>query len=132
MHNLDRLVHFAVPYKYRIDKARRAVLLTLTGTLTEAELQDGRRAVAANADFEPGFCNLTDATGVTRVEASSDFLRDYGKGALHDLAARRAIVVSSDALFGLSRMYGLSLKAGAGSVRIFRNLAEAKRWLGLD
>jgi len=52
-------------------------------------------------------------------------LNPYGDG------SRRAVVVTSDVLFGMARMYQILRDEPTDELEIFRTLDDAIRWLGI-
>ncbi len=46
--------------------------------------------------------------------------------------SRRAIVAETDIKFGMARMYEMYGEADPTQIEVFRDMAEARRWLGLD
>ena len=46
-------------------------------------------------------------------------------------AARRAVVVPTDLGFGMARMYEMFAEPRGGAVRLFRDYAQARRWVEL-
>ena len=51
---------------------------------------------------------------------------------IFDQKGRRAIVTARDIDFGMSRMYMTLLNSEPDGVRVFRDMAEARQWLGLE
>ncbi len=51
---------------------------------------------------------------------------------LFDEKSRRAIVADKDITFGMARMYEVFREDAPEEIKLFRDIAEARRWLGLD
>ncbi len=85
-------------------------------------------------DFVPDFSQLMDFTHVTEVALTSEDLRRIADRSIFSPDSRRAILVSSDLVFGLSRMFEIFRDIlGEKGIRVFRNLEEAlERVLGKD
>ena len=49
-----------------------------------------------------------------------------------DASARTALVVSEPLYFGLARMYSMVEPTPAFEVAVFRDIADAEAWLGID
>jgi hypothetical protein len=119
-------------WSYRIDPARRVVFSVFEGTVTDEELPAYAAALRADPDFEPSFSQLADTRGVVRLDVSGAAVgllvgvNPYGAG------SRTAVVVSSDLAFGMARMYQIRRSSAPDEVEVFRDVNEARRWLGLD
>ena len=46
-------------------------------------------------------------------------------------APKTAFVADSDVIYGLSRMFEMLRHDSPEEIRVFRNIDEAKRWLGI-
>ncbi len=117
---------------YRVDKARRVVLATREGSLTEREELELQRSVAMDPDFEPSFSALCDYRGVTEVDLTPSSLERLAVGIPSGKEARMAFVVSSDLLFKFGRLLEVLSEHMTQEIRTFRDMAEARRWLGLE
>jgi hypothetical protein len=69
---------------------------------------------------------------VSEVQVTSEYIREVARSTSYAEGSRRAFVASSDVQFGLSRMFQILSDESPAEVRVFRDLAEARRWLGLD
>ena len=78
-----------------------------------------------DADFSPLFSQLMALTQVTNVE--------FGRLAQRSIlspGSRRVILVSSDVVFGLARMFEIfGDTLGETGIRVFRNLDDALEWV---
>lgn len=61
----------AVAYSIKIDRQKRLVISTFTGTFTPNALGEGRRVLAEDPDFDPSFGHIIDLSRVTSVEFPS-------------------------------------------------------------
>lgn len=128
-----------MPIDYRIDHARRLVVATGHGTLTDADVFGFQREVWSRPDVA-GYDELVDVSRVEKVVLpSADRVRELAELAVAmdvpSSPSRFAIVAPSDLTFGLGRMYetyrGLA-GGGTKQVGVFRTLDEALTFLGLD
>ena len=117
-----------MPAEYRIERSRRMVLSRAWGCLTDAELTDNRAALFADAAFEPDMAQLYDFSGVTELKVTSETLRLFARTSRFSPRARRAMVVSSDAVFGMARMYAI-MSDKEDQIQVFRDVASAMHWL---
>jgi hypothetical protein len=81
-------------------------------------------------DFSPGFSQLWNLTQVTKVELTGEEVRRIARRSIFSSESRRAILVSSDLVFGMARMFGIFRDiVGESGIRVFRNLDEALDWV---
>lgn len=124
-----------MPISYRIDPARRLVLTRAWGVLTDADILDHKEQLAKDPDFDATMPQLSDVRSVERLDVTTDGVKAM---VAHDTdnadrvaGHRMALVVSSDEVFGMPRMYGLRRGAAGKDVGVFREVAEAEAWLGI-
>ena len=119
------------------DEKRRLITATATGRLTVDEgfqfLQT--HWVTAGADY----AILLDARDMIVDQTASDVRALVSRVERHSDTVRApfAIVVGADITadhaFGMARMYEMLLEtAGISRVRVFRSIAEAESWLGIE
>jgi hypothetical protein len=117
-----------MPTDLSIDVSRSRVLSTIWGAVTWSDMRDALEEIARHPDFEPEFDQLVDVTRVTTVDASYEDMRRVADLNPFTPTARRAIVGSSDFVYGMARMYE-TLTADRSLVRVFRSMPEAEAWL---
>ena len=129
-----------MPIDYSIDSARRLVVARGTGAFTPEAVFAYQREVWSRPDVV-GYDELVDMTGVeTVVEATSDNIQQLAELAASmdagsPRATKMAIVAPQDLVFGLGRMFDAYRSADRRSskeVRVFRTIAEAMAFLGVD
>ena len=119
-----------MPAFYKIDKERRLVISTGAGVTTLADIQAHQQRLLSDPDFDPSFSQLMDMTQVTRLELSADDIQLLAQTKLFSPNSRRSILVKSDMVYGLGRMFGtLRDLMGEDGIRVFRNLDEALDWV---
>src|SRR5260221_13906685 len=119
-----------MPTSYKIDQARRLVLSEGSGLLTMPDLLAHQDKLAGDPDFASDYSQLYDLTQVTDVELTPKNLRRLPQRSLFLPNARRAIVVSRDVVFGLSRMFEMFRESlDESGIRVFRDRAEALTWV---
>lgn len=123
-----------MPFDYRIDGAKRIVLSRAYGIFTETDMVGHREGLIADLEFDSTYYQLADLTEVTEVQMTSEFLRDFAElgRSMFDAGARRAIVAPDDVTYGLARVLLGWLGSSKHNYRLFRDMAEARKWLGLD
>ncbi len=125
-----------MPISYTIDRQRNLVLTTATGVLTDEELLDHKRQLIADPEFEPGMKELSDVRRIERLDVSPAGVRRLA--ALDEEHVDRlgedyrlAIVAPADASFGTARMYQILTESSVQNIGVFRDMEEAKDWLGV-
>ena len=115
----------------KIDESAGVRMHTVSGAMTFEELSAMLEALYADPQFEAQHNVLWDVRGAaltnfssTEVRHISDLVQGQWRG------AKAALVVGSDADYGMARMYEMHLASGApGKVRVFRDLEEAHAWV---
>ena len=122
-----------MPVRYSIDPGLQLVRTVFSGELTDADLREHVRSLHADPAFNAKMRELVDLTGVTRATVTADGVATIAASLVHSPHARRALVASTDEVFGLSRMYQLYRdRIGAEELQVFRESVPALEWLGLD
>ncbi len=124
-----------MPIQYRIDVATGVLHVTAEGRVSDAELRDFATRAAGDPELRSGIHELIDLRSADLAEISSGLIPEVASvfGA-HDRGrteARIAIVASDDAAYGLSRMYQAYRDDAPFELRVFRDLEDARAWLGL-
>ena len=119
-----------MPVSYEINKERRLVLLTVWEACTTNDVQQFRKQVLSDRDFDPTFSQLADLTRITKVEITPDEIRMIATMSPFSPQSRRAIVAQDHLVFGVSKMFGiLRGLRGEKLLRVFRDRSEALEWL---
>ena len=120
-----------MPMTSEIDVDRQLVLTRLVGPVSVAEVEEHNSDLAKDPRFRPYFRQLVDVSEMTKLFDSAA----VGKSAEEHIfspGARRAVVAPSDAAFGMSRMFAIQSESSGQTIQVFREMSEARRWLGLD
>ena len=120
-----------MPCGYTIDLARSLVLSRGWDVLTDGELLAHVRALTIDPRFVRKFHQLADLRDVVDVEVTASTIREMARLNPYGVGSRRAVVVTSDVLFGMARMYQILRDQPADELEIFRKLEDALRWLGI-
>jgi hypothetical protein len=118
-----------MPCAYTIDLARSLVLSRGWGEVTDRELLAHVRALTADPRFARSFHQFIDLRDVTDVQITASTIREMVKLNPFGAGARRAVVVTSDVVFGMARMYQILRDESPDEFEIFRKLDDALRWL---
>jgi len=120
-----------LPVSYLIDQNQRLVVSRLSGTVTQTEVFEHNRTLRADPDFNPGYRQLVDCTGVTEVLLSTTTINAVSHSQFFTPGTRRAFIATSDLAFGLARMFALSAEASGQTIEVFRERRVAEEWLGI-
>ena len=120
-----------MPCEFRIETGVRMVFSRGFGVVTEEDLLNHRRALTGDPDFDPTFYQLIDFMDATALRVSPTFLQSFAAQRVFAPEARRAIVVPDDAIYGNARAFVAWLVQTPSNIRIFRDMGEARQWLGL-
>jgi hypothetical protein len=119
-----------MPAFFKIDKERRIVMTTGSGTFTLDDALDHQQKLRNDPEFDPSFSQLLDLTHVSSIEIGPADVRRLAEENLFSPNSRRAILVNSDLAFGLARIFEVHREsAGESGINVFRDLDEALDWI---
>ena len=118
-------------FTYHIDKANCVVFTVWEGTLDIQTFETLQNTLRDDPDFKPYYSVLTDLRGVTKTDITSKIMNQIAKNSPFDGSGRRAFVVGSHLMHGMSRMYQTYYDEGSDRTKQFRDMTEARKWLGL-
>ncbi len=117
---------------YRIAKNRKAVFCTVRGALEEDEMLEFSRTLLDDTDIPVGSVALVDFREVDLENVSSEGVHKVAHMFRNDVRNTRLAFVAPDELaYGLSRMYEAIRQDSAIEIQVFRDLDQAREWLGL-
>ena len=128
-----------MPIDYRIDHQRHLVVARVHGTVTDQDVFGYQREVWSRPEVA-GYDELVDMTRVQEIGLpSADRVRDLASLSAsmeHTPGGTKfAIVAAQDLAYGLGRMYQAYREMesrGTKQVGVFRTLAEAQAFLGVE
>jgi hypothetical protein len=118
-----------MPATYEIDTASRLVRTHAWGELTDADLTEYYRRLRADPDFQPTFNQFCDLRTVSRIAATPQGLRTLARTKVFAPSARRAFLTSSEADFGLARMFQTYSELEGSTIGVFKREEDAIAWL---
>lgn len=128
-------VHCSMPIESQFDRERNVLFVTFGDGVTDAELEAFAMGLARDGQVPPGRDELFDLRQVTGTTVESGTLeriaRQFDRTDVAPERSRVAFVASGDVAYGLSRMYQVFRSRSPVDLRVFRDMEEAKRWLGL-
>jgi hypothetical protein len=107
-------------------------VLTLAGEMGDEDVMHAFAALSSDPRMRPEYNLLIDVRPLVAGPVSSAGIRELS--ALRsplDPASRRAVLVSTDFGFGMSRMLNLNMPDEKLAYTIFRDESEARRYVGL-
>lgn len=117
---------------YRIDSEHRVVFTNGSGAVTGEDLLHHNNSLSSDPDFDPGFNQLMNFTEATGSDISSQMIDRIANKRIFNLSSLRAIVVKPGLQYGLARMFQNIRSLDDRNIRVFLDITEAKRWLGLE
>ena len=120
--------------RYRIDLKQEIVYITADGILTDDQLRKFLKKLLRDTDFHPNFNRLADYRAVESFELTGTDVRRLAgaKGTTKSEGSRRAFVVSSDLAYGMARMFQSLADDSPVTIEVFKDMTEARKWLGLE
>jgi hypothetical protein len=117
-----------MPAQHRIDREQHIAFSIFEGTLNNAELVQHQRAVQTDADFDPTLDHVIDMRKASMEAITAITVNDLAQATRFSKESRRAMLISSDEQYGLSRMFQMLLDPPQ-DVRIFTDLESALLWI---
>lgn len=116
---------------YRIDPARRLVIVTGTGMLSGEAISASQAELRMAPGFDPSYALLVDFRTASFAAIEPGHVRRHAAEDPIDPASPRAVVVRHDSDRGMVRMLEVyrELNNHTGPVRAFTDMAEALAWI---
>lgn len=120
-----------MPVRREIDKSRRLITQIAEGNVTFSEIQENRKSMLKDPDFDPSFDMLWDGRMATSVNLSGAQVRVLAESRLLHNTSRVAFVTPESTVFGVARMFETyySMIDNPARTCVFRDLAQALEWL---
>jgi len=118
-----------LPASYTIDGDRRIVFSRIWGTATEDEVREHGLRLRNDPEFQPDFRQLLDLSDLTEILVGSEMVRNAARDQFFSPGVRRALVATSDAAFGMARMYAIASEHAGQTIQVFRDMNAAEAWL---
>jgi hypothetical protein len=120
-----------MPISYLIDANRALVTTRWWGSVEDQEVLDHNGKLRTDPAFKAEYRQLIDMTGITELRVSTNLIKETALDQFFEPGTRRAVLASSDAVFGMARMFALLADGAGQTIEVFRVLAPAEEWLGL-
>jgi len=121
-----------MPLTYHIDTADKIMTCEMSGYCNIGTINDLRKDLRTDPDFSPDLSLLFNLLDVTELDLSNADFQEIAGNSPMSKTARRAYVVPTEEMFGMIRIFAGYSDAEAGGFQVFRQLADAHKWLGLD
>jgi hypothetical protein len=121
-----------VPLSYQIDKQNNVLVCKVSGALSADDVRKMRANLREDEAFSSDLYLLFDMLDNTEFGISPSEFRELAAESPMGKQSRRAYVAPSELAFGLLRIFAGHSLADPAYFRVFRDLAEARLWLGLD
>jgi len=121
-----------MPLTYHIDKSNNIMTCDLSGYCDIGTINELRNSLRTDPDFSPDINLLFNLLDVTELDLSNAEFQEIADNSPMSKSARRAYVVPTEKMFGMLRIFAGHSDAEAGGFQVFRQLEDAREWLGLD
>jgi hypothetical protein len=122
-----------MPADYTIDKSLKMVFSKAYEILTDQDIISHQEMLRDDPDFDPGFSQLVDCTGVTKADdLSTDAIYELARRRLFGAESQRAFVAPQKLVYGLVRMFQILTNDYPDELVIFKDLTEARKYLKLE
>lgn len=118
---------------YEIHEEPGVVVLTTSGDVSDEEWIEVVAQLRADPRLDRSFGLLIDVRDQVGGGVSSDGVRSLAKvPSLVSATSPKAVLLSTDFGYGMTRMFNLTVGEDEHAVQIFRDEGEARRHVGLD
>jgi len=125
-----------MPINYRFESSPSVLFVEMRGIITDEELLQYAKTATTDVEIPASYHELIDLRGVEVPEVSTDTLRrvaaTFRDAEREPEGVKVAFVASSDAAFGMARMYQVFRTGSEAAFHVFREMGEARVWLGLS
>ena len=123
-----------MPINSQIDSSLGVVFSEFQDVVTKEDILAQVESFKNDPAFQPSFNHLIDTRGTTQFDVSIADMRVVSSHSTFDEKSRRAIVVKNLEMRGVARVYQILRKEQGrpDQIKVFGDMAEARRWLGLD
>jgi hypothetical protein len=119
-----------MPYRSSLDTKRRVAMSEFYGSVTYADIETYCYELRTTTGFESTYSQLVDALGATQADLHAEDMKRLRTLDAFSPDSMRVIVVASEHMFGLARMYELMLDSP--KFRVVKTRAEAMKFLGVE
>jgi hypothetical protein len=120
-----------MPFATSFYHDRRLMITRAWGHIQLADVRAYQQELGQRPGFDPTWAHVVDARDTVQFDVSHDEIRQLAATSVLAPSARRAMVATDLAVFGLLRMYAtlFELQVDGSAVGVFRTLDEAIEWV---
>ncbi|MEP6730844.1 MAG: hypothetical protein ABJE10_09405 [bacterium] len=118
-----------MPESFDIDPTRELVICRVWGTLSNEDVREHYRRLAADPHFDPAYRQLADLREVTEFSVDSNTLEEIARAQIFARGTRRAFIAPSGIAFGLARMFSAHAAVAGQVMEVFLDARAAEDWL---
>lgn len=115
-----------------VDLEKGIVYATVTGTITVAEVRADMARMTSESDYPPDMPGIIDMRNA-QAGLTSDELRQIAETVKNSpkvvTHTRRALLVNSNLMYGLYRMFATFVSDGTTEYQVFRDEQLARAWI---
>jgi hypothetical protein len=122
-----------VPISYYVDADGLTINIVVSGAVTYEDVSAHVARLTSDPAVTPAMGQLIDARDIGDPPPTPEIHRmaQIYAGLQDSWPARYAVVVSTDLMFGVARMFQGLAAFLPGTFEVFRDAGEARRWLSL-
>ena len=126
-----------MPISYTIHADLKLLVTRYVGVVTNHEFTKVYYSILEGSEFQHGFNELVDFQEIKEWEVTAGAMENVSALVSHfykgsSESTRTAILASRDAEYGIGRMYSAYADSDVETVKTFKDVREAMRWLGLN
>ncbi|MFT6557145.1 hypothetical protein [Sneathiella sp.] len=118
--------------EYRIDLSNGIIFSKGEGVLTTQEIRTHNKRLREDPDFDPNYNQLIEIRVTQFAIPEEDVKKIAAQEDIFSGQSKRAFVAETDYAFGMCRMLQIYSDSSGAHSEVFRDMDEARRWLGLD
>lgn len=124
-----------MPIEHEFDAGARVLLVRMSGIVTDEDVLAYAEMITSDETLDPAHDELIDLREIETPLATTrtlrrvaDLFRSFER---QPESVKVAFIATSDAAYGIARMYQAFRAESAAEMRVFREMDEARSWLDL-
>lgn len=122
-----------MPISYRIDSRRKTIFLTAKGVLKDGDAEKHLAILLEDSKYSPHFSVVGDARGIKSLKVSTSGIQSFAdftrKNRDRFEGRKLALVATSDAIYGMAKLYQLRRDDSKYTLGVFRDPEQALEWI---
>lgn len=120
-----------MPISYNIDQQQQTVFTCVRGIIVGDDILEQQNRLKSDPLFNPHMKELISCLEQENAAMDSVDKMFTVANCPWGEHAKRAIVADTPLIIGLSRMFQLHMMGKHGDIEVFRNIDDAREWLGI-